>query len=118
AFLRLARPAIDDRAALQPAHHANGSRLDVPQERRDDEWYYSEYSDKDGSDDNQCFGHLENPLRERPTIESALAEADTRDCATISNTIYFFDAKCVTGMDANARLALGPGQRSENLHYL
>src|SRR5882672_11701316 len=37
-LLRLAGPAIDDGAPLQPAHHANRSRVDVSKEGRDDEW--------------------------------------------------------------------------------
>ena len=36
-LLRLARPAVDDRAAVQPAHEADRARLDVAQERRDDQ---------------------------------------------------------------------------------
>ena len=57
-LLRLAGPAVDDGAAVQPAHHANGSRLDVAQERRDDERYDSEHADEHGGDNDQHFSRL------------------------------------------------------------
>src|SRR4030088_706038 len=44
-LLRLSRPAIDDRAALQPAHHPDCSRVDVAKKRGDDERYYSKHAD-------------------------------------------------------------------------
>ena len=54
----------------------------------------------------------------RPAIcESALAEANARDCATITNSIYIFDSDCVSGADANAAFSFVGRQRSENLHY-
>jgi len=56
-FLRFSGPAIDDRAALQPAHHSDRSRFDVAEKRRDDEWYYSEHADQNGGDDEKHLRH-------------------------------------------------------------
>ena len=56
-LLLLSRPAINDCAALQPAHHADSSGFDVPKKRRDDERYYSKHADQHGGDDDERLCH-------------------------------------------------------------
>jgi hypothetical protein len=52
-LLRFAGPAVDDRAAGEPAHEADGARFDVAQKRRDDHRQHDEHTEDDRGDENE-----------------------------------------------------------------